>query len=175
AFFQGAATQVILLPSAGLGIVTLTNGMPVGLPEAIGASFLDLVEASTVQRDWLAGYGGLFAASMANTSKLAGKTPPANPTPAQPNAFYVGTYDNAFYGSIQVVDQGGTLRLLIGPHPNDYPLTHWDGNEFAFYPTGENAAGITAADFTPNAGGTHAARVVLEYYDNDGLGTFTLH
>ncbi len=175
AFFQGAATQVLMLPSAGLGIVTLTNGMPVGLPEAIGASFLDLVEAFSIQRDWLAGYGGLFAASMTNTSKLAGKTPPANPTPAKPNAFYVGTYDNAYYGSIRVVDQGGSLHLLIGPHPNDYPLTHWDGNEFSFFPTGENALGITAADFTPNGAGTHAARVVLEYYDADGLGTFTLH
>jgi CubicO group peptidase (beta-lactamase class C family) len=174
-FFQGAATQVLMLPSVGLGIVTLTNGMPVGLPESIGASFLDLVEASTIQRDWLAGYGGLFAASMTNPSKLAGKTPPANPTPAKPNAFYVGTYDNAYYGSIQVVDHVGTLHLLIGPHPDDFPLTHWDGNEFSFFPTGENALGITAADFTPNAAGTHAASVVLEYYNDNGLGTFTLH
>lgn len=174
-FFQGAATQVLMLPSVNLGIVTLTNGMPVGLPESIGASFLDLVEASSIQRDWLAGYGGLFAASMTNTSKLAGKMPPANPTPAKPNAFYVGTYDNAYYGSIRVVDQGGTLHVLIGPHPEDYPLTHWDGNEFSFFPTGENALGITAADFTANAAGTHAAAVVLEYYNDSGLGTFTLH
>lgn len=175
AFFQGASTQIYMLPSAGLGIVTLTNGMPVGAPEAVGASFFDLVEASKIQRDWLAGYGMLFAADMANHSKLADKQPPAHPTPAKPNAFYVGTYDNAFYGSIRIVEAGGTLHLLIGPNPNDYPLTHWDGNEFSFFPTGENAVGITAADFTANASGTHAASVVLEYYDDDGLGTFVLH
>ena len=32
AFFQGASTQVLMLPSANLGIVVLTNGMPIGVP-----------------------------------------------------------------------------------------------------------------------------------------------
>lgn len=173
AFFQGASTQVLMLPSANLGIVTLTNGMPIGLPESVGASFLDLVETGIVQRDWLAGYGALFAALMANTSSLAGKTPPTNPTPAHPDAFYVGTYQNAFYGPIAIESAGGSLHLRIGPVPRDYPLTHWDGDVFAYEPTGENAVGITSARFHPNDAGTQAGSVTLEYYDADGLGTFT--
>jgi hypothetical protein len=65
------------------------------------------------------------------------------------------------------------LHLLIGPKPFDYPLQHWDGNLFAFYPTGENALGITAATFTPDRSGRHARSVTLDYYDRNGWGTFT--
>jgi hypothetical protein len=48
-----------------------------------------------------------------------------------------------------------------------------DGNRFAFFPTGENALGITQATFTPNPAGTRARSVTLEYYDAEHLGTFT--
>ena len=64
------------------------------------------------------------------------------------------------------------LHLLIGPHPNDYPLEHWDGNVSTFSPTGENAVGITAATFEPDPSGQHVAGVTLEFYDDNGLGTF---
>jgi len=171
AFFQGASTAVLMLPSANLGLVVLTNGMPVGAPEAIGAYFLDYVEAGKPQRDWLAGYAAQFAADMANHSQLAPPNqPPANPVPAKPNAYYAGTYQNPFYGPITITPD---LRLLIGPHPNDYPLTHWDGSVFSFFPTGENAVGITAATFAPNPAGTRAGSVTLEYYNDDVLGVFT--
>jgi CubicO group peptidase (beta-lactamase class C family) len=171
AFFQGAATNYVLLPAEGLGIIVLTNGMPIGVPESITASFLDYVEAGSIQLDWLTGYGKLFAAVLANNSELAGKKPPSNPKPAHPNAFYTGTFQNAFYGPIRIVARNGKLHLLIGPNPNDYPLSHWDGDLFSFEPTGENAVGITAATFHP--GSTIATGVTLEYYNADGLGTFT--
>ncbi|MEU5637700.1 serine hydrolase domain-containing protein [Streptomyces rishiriensis] len=45
-FALGAATNVALLPSEKLGIVVLTNGEPIGVPEAISATFLD----STLRR-----------------------------------------------------------------------------------------------------------------------------
>jgi hypothetical protein len=102
---------------------------------------------------------------------LAGKKPPANPVPARPDSFYTGTYDNAYYGPIRITAEGGSLHLLIGPGPDDYPLRHWSGNLFAFFPTGENAVGITAATFNVGAG-PHARSVTLEYYNTTGLGTF---
>jgi CubicO group peptidase (beta-lactamase class C family) len=175
AFFQGASTAVLMLPSANLGIAVLTNGMPIGVPEAIGAYFLDYVEAGKITRDWLTGYGGLFAQLMKNTSVLAPPNkPPANPTPPQPNAFYTGVYQNSYYGGITIQDVGGTLHLRIGPQGRqDFVLSHWDGNVFAFSPTGENALGITAATFSPKPAGTQAASVTLEYYNADGLGVFT--
>lgn len=175
AFFQGASTAILMLPSANLGIVVLTNGMPIGVPESIGAYLLDDVEAGKATRDWLTGYGAQFAAIMANNSELAGKTPPANPTPAHPDPFYSGTYLNDFHGPILVQRMpDGLLHLFIGPElKNDYVLTHWDGDVFSFFPTGENAVGITAATFTPNGAGTQAASVTLEYYNGQGLGVFT--
>lgn len=173
AFFQGAATHVVMLPSANLGIVVLTNGMPIGVPEAIGADFLDYVEAGKPTRDWLDAYGQLLGALMTNTRALAGKTPPPNPAPAKANSYYQGTYHNAFYGDITIDPRPDGLHLLIGPNQkNDYPFTHWESDVFAFYPTGENALGITAATFTAGLG-NQAGSVTLEYYDGDGLGVFS--
>jgi CubicO group peptidase (beta-lactamase class C family) len=173
AFFQGASTQVLMVPALDLGIVVLTNGMPIGVPESISAYFLDQVEAGKATRDWLTGYGAIFADSMVNRSALAGKTPPANPTPAKALPFYTGTYQNAFYGPVTVDVAGGSLHLHIGPDgKNDYPMTHWDGNVFSFFPTGENALGITAATFAP-ATGSQATSLTLEYYNAEGLGVFT--
>jgi len=173
AFSQGVATQFALLPSEDLGIVVLTNGMPIGVPEASTSYFLDLVVAGSFQEDWLKLYGQKLAGLYVNHSVLAGKRPPAHPKPAKPDAFYLGTYANDFYGPIKIVARSSGLRLLIGPHPDDYPLRHWDGNRFAFFPTGENAVGITQATFVPDAAGTRAKSVTLEYYDAEGLGRFT--
>jgi len=173
AFSQGAATQYALLPAEDLGIVVLTNGMPIGVPEATTAYFMDWVVAGSVQEDWLKLYGSKLAGLYVNPSVLAGKRPPAHPKPAKPNAFYAGTYNNDFYGPIKIVATSSGLHLLIGPHPNDYPLGHWDGNRFSFFPTGENAVGISQATFTANAAGTRAKSVTLEYYDVERLGTFT--
>lgn len=173
AFLQGAATAFTMLPSASLGIVVLTNGMPIGVPEAVSNYFLDYVEAGSVQDDWLTLYGQGLAGLYVNPSVLAGQKPPEHPVPAQPASFYTGTYDNSFYGPIRIASEGTSLHLLIGPRPDDYLLIHWSGNLFAFDPTGENALGITAATFNPNASGSRAKSVTLEYYNTTGLGTFT--
>lgn len=172
-FLQGAATVFTLVPSANLGIVVLTNGMPIGVPESIANYFLDYVVAGSVQDDWLTLYGQVFAAMYVNPSELAGKKPPKHPVPAKPDSFYTGTYDNPYYGPIRVVSEGGSLHLRIGPRPDDYVLRHWSGDLFAFYPTGENALGITAATFNAGAGSPPAASLTLEYYNATGLGTFT--
>ncbi len=82
-FAQGAATAFSLLPSANVGIVVLTNGMPIGVPEAINNYFLDYVEAGSIQDDWLALYGQLFDGLYVNHSELAGQKPPAHPVPAK--------------------------------------------------------------------------------------------
>ena len=76
-------------------------------------------------------------------------------------------------GPIRVVSEGTSLHLLIGPGPDEYILQHWSGNLFAFYPTGENALGITAATFNADASNTRAKSVTLEYYNTTGLGRFT--
>ena len=173
AFAQGAATNYTLLPDQDLGIVVLTNGMPLGIPESITAYFLDLVVGGAIENDWFALYSDLFAQLYVNHSVLADKRPPAYPKPAERNAFYTGTYRNDYYGTIHVVSRGSRLHVLMPPRPTDYPLRHWDGDLFAFYPVGENAVGISAATFEPGPGHHRAARLILEYYDKTHLGTFT--
>jgi len=174
AFLQGAATNHILLPDQQLGIMALTNGMPVGLPEAVNAYFMDLVIGGTIENDWFGLYSQVIEQEYVNPSELAGKKPPAHPAPARPGSFYTGTYHSDFYGTIEIVARHGQLRVLMPPRPTDYPLRHWDGNVFALYPTGENALGISAATFAPGRAGRRAATLTLEYYDNltyaDGTG-----
>jgi CubicO group peptidase (beta-lactamase class C family) len=171
AFALGAATTIHMLPSENLGIVVLTNGMPIGVPETIAADFFDLAELGTVQRDWYAAYSPLFAAMYANPSKLAGTTPPTNPRTALPEAAYAGTYANRFYGPATVAFRHGRLVMMLGPLHNAFPLTHWDGNTFSYLPSGENAVGVSAMTFSIGSDG-HAARFVVENLDGEGLGTF---
>jgi CubicO group peptidase (beta-lactamase class C family) len=171
AFMLGAATAYVLLPSEHLGIIVLTNGAPYGIPEAVAASFMDEVERGSVAFDWLSAYAGRFAAFYVNHSKLAGKTPPANPTPALPYGDYTGTYTDALYGTADVtVDANGSLSMALGPVPMHFALSHWDGNTFSYMPTGENAVGISAVDF--NVSGGAVVSMTVEHLDENGLGTF---
>lgn len=172
-FAQGAATYYALLPDQQLGIMVLTNGMPIGVPEATAAYFMDLVIGGAIENDWFSLYEQVFNQMYINPSELAGKTPPAHPEPAQPDPFYTGTYYNDYYGPISVVARDGALHVFMQPKPTDYPLKHWDGNLFAFFPVGENALGISAATFAPGSGSNRASSLTLEYYNETGLGVFT--
>ena len=166
-FGAGAATNFVAVPSTGLAIVTLTNGYPIGVAETLNAQFFDLVQFGSIQRDW----GTIFANGLASVitpeGSLVGVSPPAAPLPARALSAYTGTYRNDYHGPIQVVDQGGSLVLSIGPIPMKLPLTHWDGDVFTFTLVNENAAPgtISKASFLSD-------RVTLEYYDEDGVGTF---
>jgi hypothetical protein len=172
-FSLGAATSVVLLPSENLGIVVLTNGMPIGLPEAVAASFLDWVELGGVRHDWLTMYGKVFAAMDENHSQLKGDKPPENPVPALPNPAYAGKYANGYYGKAQVIATADGLALSLGPKPLEFRLSHWDGNVFAYEPTGESATGISAVTFSVVRG--KAKSMTVENLDSNHLGTFSRH
>jgi CubicO group peptidase (beta-lactamase class C family) len=171
-FASGAATTVVLLPSAGLGIVVLTNGMPIGIPEAIAAEFMDIAEFGSVRRDWFAGYSRLMAPMYHNPSVLANKTPPKNAGSALPNTVYAGTYANRYYGPAMVVFKNGALVMELGPHRKAFILRHWDGNTYSYQPQGENAVGISAVTFTVPSGSKYASKVTIENLNENRLGTF---
>ncbi len=89
AFGMGAATCVSLLPAAELGIVVLTNAQPIGVPEAICRSFLDLALTGKVEKeDWLTLYGQLFATAMVPNygTSIDYAVPPEPLLPALPAA-----------------------------------------------------------------------------------------
>ena len=61
-FGLGAATSVTIYPSKGLGVAAITNGPPVGLPEAITVEFTDIIRyGKSTQEDWLAVIGPYVA------------------------------------------------------------------------------------------------------------------
>ena len=168
AFWLGAATAFAAMPSEGVGIITLTNAAPIGVPETLNAEFFDLVQYGEVREDWAGLYRESFAPLYQPKGWLVGKQPPANPAPAKPLSAYVGRYANDYWGPATVVERGGTLQLALGPGPTTFDLAHWDGDIFTFALRNENAEPGTVSTAT-FAGNT----VVLEYFDENSLGTFT--
>ncbi|MDI9919053.1 serine hydrolase [Rhodococcus sp. IEGM 1379] len=167
AFILGAATNVLMIPSADVGIVALTNGSPTGVPEALNAEFADLVEFGKITRDWRTPYKAMLSAQMDPAGELVDKPTPTSPAPSAPLPGLTGTYDNSYWGPAKVTDANGTLTLTLGPANVTYPLTHWDGNTYTFRPESENApiGTISKAVFDGSS-------LILEYFDQDGLGTF---
>ncbi|MGW0182030.1 serine hydrolase [Nocardia sp. NPDC003345] len=169
AFNGGAATAFTVIPSADVGIVTLTNAAPVGVPETLNAEFADLVQFGEVRQDWWELYRDAFAQINAPTGELVGASPPRDAAPAQPLDTYTGVYGNDYYGPATVAaDDEGALLLTLGPGRVTVPLRHWEGDTFVFSPNGESAnpGTVSQARFDGD-------RLWLEFYDTGGLGTFT--
>jgi CubicO group peptidase (beta-lactamase class C family) len=173
AFDVGAATAVTLLPAASLGIVVLTNAAPIGVPEAVSASFFDLVLKGKIEKDWLEVFGPIFAAlaKPAYGTATDYTKPPALKSPPLPSETYLGTYRNDYFGDLEVMEQNGALLLRIGPKMNSFALRHWDRDVFAYQPEGEMAGGPSGVTFWVGPG-RKAARVVVENLDIHGQGTF---
>ena len=166
AFELGAGTNFVIIPSADVAIVALTNATPSGIPETLTAEFADLVQFGEVREDWRRLYEQAFAQMDQPFGTLVGKQPPANPTPSAPLASYVGSYANDFWGPARVTEQDGGLQLALGPKLV-VPLKHWDGNVFTFGFVSENASPGTVSKATFDGN-----KLTLEYYDQDGKGSF---
>jgi hypothetical protein len=169
-FDLGAATVVSLLPSESLGIVVLTNSAPVGVPEAISASYFDLVLNGKVERDWLTLFARVLEAQFAGATTDYSR-PPAKKSPPLPAAAYAGAYRNDYFGDIEVLDKEGVLHLQMGPKKTSFPLRHWDHDVFLYRPTGEMASGLSGVTFRIGPD-RKAVTVTVENLDVHGQGTF---
>jgi CubicO group peptidase (beta-lactamase class C family) len=174
-FDLGAATTVMLLPSEQLGIVVLTNTSPIGVPEAIGVTFLDLAQYGKTQKDWSEFFRKIFLASQAATygTLIDYSKPVTSPTAALPNGVYLGTYNNDFYGPIDLREEENHLVLAVGPEKKlTFPLSHFNRDIFDYQPTGESAYGLAGVFFTIGPDGK-ASSVTIENLNVYGQGTFT--
>jgi len=137
AFLLGAATTVYMIPSKQIGIVVLTNGAPVGLPEAIALTFLDDFEYGVPRNDYLTLAGEAFAGkrngALASSCNYSTKKPPSNPSPGGQPSSFVGTYENPYFGKLEIEEQQGKLILRLPPLGTYYELSHWDGNTYTYY------------------------------------------
>lgn len=174
AFDLGASTFIGFMPGEDLGIVVLTNGRPIGVPEAIAAGFFDVAQNGKETVNWLDFMGGNFAAmDAADAPEVDYAKTPATQKSARDLAAYAGHYGNSYYGPLTVSADSDRLSMTMGPQakPTTFALTHFDGNIFSFETVGENANGLAGAIFTVGEDGK-AEQVVLDYYDRTGLGTF---
>jgi CubicO group peptidase (beta-lactamase class C family) len=167
AFELGTGTNFVILPSADVAIIALSNGTASGVPEALNAQFADLVQFGEVREDWFALYRSLLAPGEKPVGSLVGQPPPAKPAPAAPLSSYVGTYNNDYWGPARVSEKDGKLQLEVGSKLA-VPLTHWDGSLFTYEWASENSppGSISKARFD-------GATLTLEYFDEMGKGTFT--
>jgi CubicO group peptidase (beta-lactamase class C family) len=172
-FYLGAGTNFLLIPSADVGIVVLTNAQPIGAAEAITTTFGDWVQFGRSTRDWFAGYEPRFAPISAPLGHLVGAAPPADAAPAGDLEAYEGVYDNPYFGPIQVSAQGDGLVLTAGPELKSFPLTHWSGASFVMSPRSENAPEGTIAEVRFSGPDEKRSRVTVELWDAQGLGSFT--
>ncbi|MGW8761557.1 serine hydrolase [Streptomyces sp. NPDC055815] len=169
AFAEGAHTNVTMLPGEQLGIVVLTNTSPVGVADAVALDFFDIAQTGEISRDWIPLVDALYQQQAdEGRSKTDYAHPPSGAAPAKAADTYAGTYESPYYGRAQLVaDSDGTLSLDLGPKPQRYRLTHYDGDTFSFPTAGENAVGLTGVTFTPDG-----KSFTVEYLDTEGLGTF---
>lgn len=173
AFNIGAATSVILMPGEQLGIVALTNAQPIGVPEAVSRSFLDLALDGRIERDWLALFQQALRVVMAPTygTSVDYSRKPVAASASLPPAAYAGSYSNDLFGRIEVGTSEVGLVLKLGPKLAPYPLLHFDRDVFTYQPIGENAYGRSGVSFAVGADQT-ATSVRVENLDINGQGLF---
>ena len=173
AFLMGTGTSFKIVPSAGIGIVVLTNGAPVGAAESVAATFIDTALYGKPTRDWYAAYHGAMQGFFAPQADLSGKTPPATRAPAKPLAQYVGDFNNPYYGAAQIRQTDGGLSLTLGPRKLQFALTHWDGDTFAFAPIGEAELVDSRASIVFQMDHGQARDFLIRFYDDSGQGRWS--
>src|SRR5680860_743797 len=101
-----------MIPGEQVGIVTLTNGAPIGVPEAINNAFFDAAQNGHPTVDWLpymqAAFRSIFGGPLPGVKY---ETPAVDPQPAHASEVYVGSYDNSYYGPLQVTAEGDALSM----------------------------------------------------------------
>jgi CubicO group peptidase (beta-lactamase class C family) len=144
AFLLGASTTVRFVPDENIGIIVLSNTMPLGVPEAIALTFLDLFQYGQLRvPDWFATvnptFQDLINKGENKSPNYSKKTPPESPAASAPLSTYVGHYISPYYGSVEIVQEHNSLAMLLPPLGKHYDLQHWDGDTFTYYIAGESS------------------------------------
>lgn len=102
AFALGSATAMLMIPSLDLGIITLTNAAPIGVPETINARFADYAQYGDPALPWGDLYSEAFGPLTAPVGDLVDARRPTAPAPAPALDELLGVYRNAYFGEIEV-------------------------------------------------------------------------
>lgn len=174
AFILGAGTNYRMLPGLDLGIVALTDASPVGAAEAVVAAFTDEVLLGDVSRDWYPAFEGAFAHYFVPEGDLVDATRPSGAAPPAVLDVYAGTYVSDYFGELTIEPDGDGLRARLGPDGGfELHLEPWDGDVFAFDVFGEQAPDGSRSSAAFEVADGVAGSVLLAYFDQSGLGTWT--
>jgi CubicO group peptidase (beta-lactamase class C family) len=173
AFMLGAATNVSMLPTDGLGIIVLTNASPIGLAETIAFELLDEATYGHPTVDWPAFLSRVFTVPDPHADENDDSKAPASAAQARDVSAYVGTYANDYYGPITISSRKEQLVMQLGAKRTEFPLTHERGDDFSYTSTAEFGFGASGVTFDVPEAGTTATTVRLTTLDRTGLGKFT--
>jgi CubicO group peptidase (beta-lactamase class C family) len=181
AFTMGAATTVTLLPAEKLGIVILTNSSPIGVPEALAETFINLATYGKVQcaiydQKEPCDLFKLFHEMMdrminGGRSPTNYTKPPAHVASAHALDVYTGSYANDFIGPIEIANQNGQLEMTQGPAKHKFTLQHYDGDLFFYATEAENNVDLSGVRFSFDTNGK-ATNVWVENLDAYKMGNF---
>ena len=157
AFLKGTSTCVQLWPALGAGIIVLTNGEPIGVPEAVCWAFGDylvggeLPNGQTLE-SWLVRTAQMMNSALPIPKDKGYGTWVSDPTRELKE--YCGKFTHKYYGPIEIkLDEGSEpgssrrLKLVVGPDRREVSLNMWDGDTFVYQTFGENAVGLSAVEF----------------------------
>lgn len=129
---DGLIAIIGLVPDQRLGVYVLANLDHAEVRHAIMHRVFDMYAGGAL-RDWsadfLALYGGFEKAGKAAVAADKARRV-AGTKPSLATGQYVGTYADSLYGSVQVTEQGGRLRVTFGKGFTGM-LDHWHYETFS--------------------------------------------
>ncbi|UNK57648.1 serine hydrolase [Pseudoxanthomonas daejeonensis] len=132
--WPGMVSRVTLVPGRDLGIVVLTNQEAGGAFNALTMQILDAFLQPAERTDWIAAYADAAGNARAKADDAWRKRVAARDArskPSLPLAGYAGLYRDAWYGDVEVVQEGGRLRMRFKPSPLlSGTLQHWQHDTF---------------------------------------------
>ncbi len=154
--------------SYGLGIVVLTNGEPIGVPEAITDAYFDQLQTGSWPDDIFAIWTERFSGLYGEPEEF--DDPGADRVPALDDDAYTGTYTNDYVGDIEVIVTDGALAVVVGPAEGTFVLTHIAANTFTYVQDPELPEFLSAAIFEIGPDGV-ATTLAMSGFDAEGMGT----
>lgn len=150
----GFVTSVTLVPEEKLGVIVLTNTDQNSFYEALKWEIVDAYLGNKY-RNYSNVYHGYFKAqdkeqqTAINTWKDSAALKPPQPLPIKA---YTGTYSNPVYGTMQVVEEAGELRMKFEHHLNTYAVLQSLGNNRFYARFTDPLLGKAVFPFTVAAG-----------------------
>ncbi|MGE3703355.1 MAG: serine hydrolase [Hyphomicrobiaceae bacterium] len=146
----GVRTLITMVPDMNAGIVTLSNMNLTALPEAIRAFYLNELFGIDTTKD----QKEILALDSEIKKHFA---PPSAPKHQQPFTgtleSLVGTYENDYYGTCEILLNGETLSVQCGPAKYAATLKHWNAGAFVMQFPGATQ-GLAITRFTIGEDGT---------------------